>query len=65
MSAESMLPWTVDGRYDISGEGDLRDFIMTAGKDPYENWKPMLDIQKPFLRDNSHAKSLIDALEKI
>ena len=36
MSAESMLPWDLDGKLTLTE--DLRDIVMVAGEDPYA-WK--------------------------
>jgi len=47
MSAESMLPWNMDGK--LSDVEDMRDIVMVAGKDPYE-YKGIEDISEPFLR---------------
>lgn len=47
MSAESMLPWNMDGK--LSDVEDMRDIVMVAGKDPYE-YKGVEDISEPFLR---------------
>jgi ectoine hydroxylase-related dioxygenase (phytanoyl-CoA dioxygenase family) len=47
MSAESMLPWDQDGK--LPATEDLRDIVMISGQDPYAH-KPIVDINKPFLR---------------
>jgi phytanoyl-CoA hydroxylase len=47
MSAESMLPWDLDGT--ISLKEDMRDILMVAGKDPYA-YKGIEQITAPFLR---------------
>lgn len=47
MSAESMLPWDQDGK--LEPTEDLRDIVMVAGEDPYF-WKPIVDVNKPYLR---------------
>ena len=47
MSAESLLPWTWDGR--LGTMDDNRDIIMVAGADPY-TWKGLAEHTKPFLR---------------
>ena len=47
MSAESMLPWTMDGK--LSDVEDMRDIVLVAGKDPYE-YKGTGEISEPFLR---------------
>lgn len=46
-SAESMLPWDMDGRIDFTH--DNRDIFMVTGKDPYE-YKGSQDHAKPFIR---------------
>ncbi|MBV6646045.1 MAG: phytanoyl-CoA dioxygenase family protein [Cyclobacteriaceae bacterium] len=46
-SAESMLPWNLDGRVDFTD--DFRDIFIVAGKDPYGH-KGILDLAKPFIR---------------
>lgn len=47
MSAESMLPWTQDGK--LSPTEDHRDIVVVAGEDPYA-WKGTVDVNKPYLR---------------
>ena len=47
MSAESMLPWDQDGKFEL--KEDMRDIIMVAGKDPYD-YKGVQDLNKPYLR---------------
>ena len=47
MSAESLLPWTWDGR--LGTLDDNRDIVMVAGVDPYA-YKGLADHTKPFLR---------------
>ena len=47
MSAESLLPWTWDGR--LGTTDDNRDIVMVAGADPYA-YKGLADHTKPFLR---------------
>lgn len=47
MTAESLLPWTWDGR--IAGTDDVRDIVMVAGRDPYA-WKGTQDLTRPYLR---------------
>lgn len=55
MSAESKLPWTNDGRFDITD--DMRDFVLVSGVDPYENYAPMQSLTKPFLRAEVATKN--------
>ena len=45
-SAESMLPWDLDGR--VAFTHDYRDIFMVAGEDPYE-YKGVADLAKPFI----------------
>lgn len=47
MSAESMLPWDQDGKFEPTE--DLRDIMMVSGKDPYA-YKGISDMNKPYLR---------------
>ena len=47
MSAESMLPWDQDGKFDLTE--DLRDIVMVAGTDPYAH-KPLVNLNQPYLR---------------
>jgi len=47
MSAESMLPWDWDGRLPL--KADMRDIVMVAGKDPYQQ-KRTENLTKPYLR---------------
>jgi hypothetical protein len=63
-SAASLVPWTNDQRFQVYGEGDLRDFVMVHGRDPYEGLKPRVDVLRPFLRDADHKKKLRDATGK-
>eukprot|EP00117_Sycon_ciliatum_P001389 scpid80774/ scgid0099/ Phytanoyl-CoA dioxygenase, peroxisomal; Phytanic acid oxidase; Phytanoyl-CoA alpha-hydroxylase len=53
MRAESFLPWTNDGRFDI--KDDMRDFLLVSGIDPYADFKPMQSFTKPFLRGETAA----------
>uniref|UniRef100_A0A7S2HMX0 Phytanoyl-CoA dioxygenase n=1 Tax=Helicotheca tamesis TaxID=374047 RepID=A0A7S2HMX0_9STRA len=46
-SAETMLPWDLDGRIDPTR--DFRDIFIVAGKDPYA-YKGTEDLIKPFIR---------------
>ena len=39
MSAESLLPWGNNGRFDIKGEQDLPDYVMVCGEDPYIKYR--------------------------
>lgn len=47
MSAESMLPWDLDGT--LPPTDDLRDIVLVAGQDPYA-YKGTVEATKPFLR---------------
>ncbi|WP_036669325.1 phytanoyl-CoA dioxygenase family protein [Pedobacter borealis] len=47
MSAESMLPWDQDGKFDPTD--DLRDIMMVSGEDPY-GYKGTIDVNRPYLR---------------
>jgi phytanoyl-CoA hydroxylase len=47
MSAESMLPWDQDGKFQLTE--DLRDIVMVAGTDPYAH-KTVVDMNRPYLR---------------
>lgn len=47
MSAESMLPWDQDGKFEPTE--DLRDIMMVSGEDPYA-YKGISDMNKPYLR---------------
>lgn len=47
MSAESMLPWDQDGKFELTE--DLRDILLVAGKDPY-SYKGIHDLNQPYLR---------------
>jgi phytanoyl-CoA hydroxylase len=47
MSAESMLPWDQDGKFELTE--DLRDILLVAGKDPY-SYKGIHDVNQPYLR---------------
>ncbi len=47
MSAESYLPWDQDGRLPL--QEDMRDIVMVAGTDPYEE-KGIEDLNKAYLR---------------
>jgi phytanoyl-CoA hydroxylase len=62
-SAETLLPWTNDGRFAIAGEGDLRDFTIVAGRDPYDGLLPRVDLLRPFLRGEEHKKRLRDSAQ--
>jgi phytanoyl-CoA hydroxylase len=51
MSAESLLPWDMDGR--IPPTQDNRDILMVTGKDPY-HWKPLVtNLSYPYIRADS------------
>ena len=47
MSAESMLPWDNDGRFERTE--DMRDVVLVAGCDPYA-YRGITSVTKPFLR---------------
>jgi phytanoyl-CoA hydroxylase len=47
MSAESLLPWSCSGRFEL--KDDMRDIFMICGKDPYA-WKGTEDLLEPYLR---------------
>lgn len=47
MSAESLLPWDNDGRFEPTE--DLRDVVLVAGTDPY-GYKGTVSVTRPFLR---------------
>lgn len=47
MSAESMLPWDQDGKFEPTD--DLRDIMMVSGEDPYA-YKGTIDVNRPYLR---------------
>ncbi|WP_157682049.1 phytanoyl-CoA dioxygenase family protein [Mucilaginibacter mallensis] len=47
MSAESMLPWDQDGKFEPTE--DLRDIMIVSGEDPYA-YKGISDMNKPYLR---------------
>ncbi len=47
MSAESMLPWSLDGR--LEPTKDLRDVVMICGEDYYHH-KGLKDLVYPFVR---------------
>lgn len=51
MSATSMLPWSNDGR--LPHTEDMRDIMLVAGTDPYEEWSPVEDLLEPFVRAES------------
>eukprot|EP00118_Oscarella_pearsei_P002517 m.10766 g.10766 ORF g.10766 m.10766 type:complete len:321 (+) comp22643_c0_seq1:22-984(+) len=57
MSAESLLPWTNDGRFDIGD--DMRDIMMISGVDPYAHFKPLQDLTKPFVRAEVRSKDSV------
>jgi phytanoyl-CoA hydroxylase len=60
MSAESMLPWDNDRRFEPTE--DLRDVVLVAGKDPYA-YKGTVSMTRPFLRgDVMRHKVSPDAL---
>ena len=48
MSAESYLPWRLDGDKPV-GQLDFRDVVMVAGEDPYP-WKEIIDVNRPHVR---------------
>jgi phytanoyl-CoA hydroxylase len=48
MSAESLLPWQVEGRGHVGG-ADYRDIVMVAGEDVYA-WKGIEDLSEPRVR---------------
>lgn len=48
--AQSLNPWTADGRFDVPPEGDLRDFVLVAGEDPYADFYPVEDRNRPWVR---------------
>jgi len=59
-SSHTLVPWTNDGRFDIKGEGCLRDFLLVRGTDPYAGSMPVRDVLKPFVRDSTfHAQLAI------
>jgi len=49
MSAESLLPWDVDGTI-TEHVSDNRDIILVAGKDPYAAKGLRTDLTRPFIR---------------
>ncbi|HXD76181.1 MAG TPA: phytanoyl-CoA dioxygenase family protein [Puia sp.] len=51
MSAESMLPWSQDGK--LPPTEDLRDILLVEGHDPYA-FKGTVDVNKPFLRPDAN-----------
>ncbi|XP_065829295.1 phytanoyl-CoA dioxygenase, peroxisomal-like isoform X2 [Oscarella lobularis] len=57
MSAESLLPWTNDGRFEVGD--DMRDVLMVCGEDPYAKFKPLQDVTKPFVRAEVRQKDSV------
>ncbi len=49
-SAESMLPWDMDGR--VAATNDFRDIFIVAGTDPY-GYKGTENLAKPFVRPDT------------
>lgn len=47
MSAESMLPWNMDGKIEL--KEDMRDIVIVIGQDPYE-YKVRESLSKPYIR---------------
>lgn len=61
-SAESMLPWNQDGRFEPTE--DFRDIFMVAGEDPYAD-KGLQDLSQPFIRpDVLDFKPYVEKTEK-
>jgi ectoine hydroxylase-related dioxygenase (phytanoyl-CoA dioxygenase family) len=51
MSAESLLPWSNNGRLGdkMAAMADFRDIVLIAGKDPYA-WKGIESVMRPHVR---------------
>lgn len=57
-SAQSLNPWTNDGRFSVKGEGDLGDYTMVCGEDPYEGLRERREVLRPFVRNKAHGDRL-------
>jgi len=57
-SAQSLNPWTNDSRFEVKGEGDLGDYTMVCGTDPYEGLRRRQDVLRPFVRNKEHGARL-------
>jgi ectoine hydroxylase-related dioxygenase (phytanoyl-CoA dioxygenase family) len=53
MSAQSLLPWTWDGR--LSPGDDMRDIVVVAGTDPYA-YKGVHDLTYPYVRSETEGQ---------